>query len=192
VRHTIPSILLFLSMACVSYTPTPVDLSEEFLSTYPPGKDFRQITEDIHVDQAVLDAMRARASSDGTRLLAVIRVPRGIHPYAVIAWRQSGERLQVLETAVYWGRIDAKWNTQASAAELASLTEAAEAEFGCTEGRLADAIYGTGFVSWREGRQITCESGLFAEEGSAFWPRLKEILDRADETYDRFGEVPPN
>lgn len=76
--------------------------------------------------------------------------------------------------------------------ELASLAEAAEAEFGCSEGPLPGTIYGTGFVRWQEGRQITCENGLFAEEDSAFWPRLKEVLDRADETYNLFGEAPPN
>jgi hypothetical protein len=189
-RYSILAILFF-SAACASYRPTPADLAEELMTTDPPGTNFREISEDIHVDQAVLDAMRERASSQGERLLAVVRMPRGIHPYVVIAWSQSGDTIQVRGTAVYWGRVDAKWNTVATVAELAALSDAAE-EFECIEGPVPSGIYGRGFVRWKDDAQITCEAGTFVDRDFVFDDRLEEVLNRAAETYNLFSEPPSN
>lgn len=191
-RHCILPILLLTAVGCSSFTPRPNDLAVEFLTTQPPTSNFRRISVDIHVDQGVLDAMRLRASSMGVNLLAVARIPRGIHPYAVLAWCQTGENIEIRETALYWGRVDGKWITQSTVEELAELAAAAQAEFKCSVGPATGALYGTGFVTWEEDRQITCEGGLFSEEGLVFWSRLKRIVDRETETYNAFGDAPPN
>lgn len=191
-RRSLLLILLWTVVGCSSFTPTPNTLAVEVLTTQPPSSDFRRITTDIHVDQAVLDAMRRRASSMGIHLLAVARIPRGIHPYAVLAWCQTGDTIEIRETALYWGRVDGKWHTPSTAEELAALAAAARTEFECAVGPAAGAVYGTGFVTWEGDRQITCEGSFFAEEGSVFWSGLEEIYARDVQTYTAFEDAPPD
>lgn len=178
------------AVSCRSFSPAPHDLARELLSTGPPSPTFQRVTTDIHVDQAVLDAMRSRAASDGVTLLAVARVPRGIHPYEVLVWLQKNDTVAIVNTAVYWGRVDGKWRTSATRDEIAELATAAEAEFACVQGPLREAIYGTGYAIWRGDQQTTCERGLFAgDEHSTFSTLLEEIYDREVQSYDAFADT---
>src|SRR5512138_2068508 len=100
-----------VAFACASFSPTPDDLAAELLTSNTPRREFRRITDDIALDQATIDIMRARAAASGTTLLGLIHVSRGVHPYAVFAFFERGSEIDMIETALYWGRVDGKWRT---------------------------------------------------------------------------------
>lgn len=109
-----------LAAACASFSPTPDDLASELLTSNAPRREFRRISDDIALDQATIQIMRARAAASGATLLALIHMSRGVHPYAVLAFFERGPEIDMIETAVYWGRVDGKWCTVVTASEVAA------------------------------------------------------------------------
>jgi hypothetical protein len=175
-----------LVAACASFSPTPDDLASELLTSNAPRREFRRISDDIALDRATIQIMRARAAAAGATLLAVIHVSRGVHPYAVFTFLERGSEIDMIETAVYWGRVDGKWRTVVTASELSGVVEAARQEFTCTPGMVKDRVFGAALITWDGSTQRTCEGPWLLEEGSTFAARLQPITDRAHQTYDAF------
>lgn len=134
--------------------------------------------------------MRDRVSASGATLVAVAHLRRGVHPYAVYAFVQEHGAIRVFETAVYWGRIDAKWTINASSAELEQLATAARREFKCSHGTISEPVLGAAFFMWESGQQVTCEGGWFLEEG-AFSQLIDDLSKRAVASYGAFPHDRP-
>lgn len=191
-RLVVPLVTALLATACASFSPTPDDLASELLTSNVPRREFRRISDDIALDQATIQIMRTRAAASGAPLLALIHVSRGVHPYAVLAFFERGPEIEMIETAVYWGRVDGKWRTVVTASEVSGVVEAARQEFKCTPGMVKERVFGAALITWDGSTQRTCEGPWFLEEESAFAARLQPITDRAHQTYDAFPNAPPD
>ncbi len=186
------AIAVLLISGCTSSTPTPKNLAIELLRSDPPSSRFRDITADINIDQDAVEALRSQAAASGIRLVGLAHFRRGVHPYGVILFYEAAEDLGMLETMMYWGRVDAKWRGAASCGEFDALLEAAESEFECKRGPVEGSALGAAFVVWDATGQLTCEGGWFLGDDSLFAERLQVIMDRAEKTYDAYPETPPN
>lgn len=124
-------VVVFASLRCASLSPTKHQLAQQFITDQPPSHVFRRITEDLSLDQAVLESMRKEAELGGETVLAVVELQRGIHPHSVFVFVRNQSGIGLRETAIYWGRIQMKRHTTVSEAEFTSLDELASRAFKC-------------------------------------------------------------
>lgn len=169
--------------ACASSLPSARSVALEFVSGDEPAAAFRQLGEEVSLDQTILDAMRAETGRRGETLLAVTRLPRGIHPYSVFAFIQRGDRIDVVETAMFWGQIQEKRQGVVASAELEALVTLATAKFDCTPGLAPEALFGGALIHWPPGAQVTCDAGAFNDASALLAERLASISDAAQRTY---------
>jgi len=145
---------------------------------------FRRITEDLTLDQEVLEAMRKEAELRGESVLAVVELHRGVHPYSVFVFVRNQSGIGLRETAIYWGRVQMKRHVLVSQAEFASLNELALRTFKCHSGAAVGIIFGAGYITWASGSQVTCEGEWLSAENTPIIDQLERLTVSAVTSYE--------
>lgn len=179
--------LILLSLLVVSACASTATREEKFVlelvSRGTPAAAFRVTGEEILISQRTVEAVRAEIHRTGD-LMALATLPQGVHPYMFVAFVRRAERVDLLMTSVYWGKIQGKWKVSIDLATAESFVELATETFDCKSGPVAEHLFGSALIYWTDGDQVTCEGGWGTEVGAAFGERVQPIVDRATATYD--------
>lgn len=182
-KKRIASLLLLLfALACVSTLAVQRQkrLARELVTDVPSFLAASGFSDEVVLDQPTIEFMRSLA---GDRLLAILHLRRGVHPFWVFTFLRDEDTIEVVITKMSWGEVQTKWVAETTAERLESLRDQATGTFDCSEGILDGTAFSDLFIHWPNGGQVVCDGGWLSEEGAAFAEHVDPILQSARRIY---------
>lgn len=177
---------MLVGIGCVSLSM----LANRAARVFVVASETRSFDREVLFDQRTIEAMRVLAADEGDELLAVLKLPEGLHPYSVFAFVERQDEIELVVTTISWGTVLAKWRGTVSGEELVALAErAAAGTFRCRAGGAAGDVLAVAplFVRWSDDGQATCVGDWFAEGDEELLELVDELLASARQTYEHPG-----
>ncbi len=178
-----PILFAALSVVACSAVPKPGPFAHELVARSPPARSFQAVGEELLLDQATVEALKSQIDGSDGRLMALLQLPQGIHPYLVLVFIEREDSIEVASTEMFWGMVRSKWFRTVDTETAESIISAASRTFECESGPIADFLFGAALVHWPSGEQIVCDGGWLSGEGTAVAEQAQPILDGSELTY---------
>jgi hypothetical protein len=187
-KHLVIGLLITVTLGCSasSLAPrTPQErLGDEFVKALPDRDTKAGWKYEIHPDQQTIDRMRLAADRHSRSLVAAAFITTGIHPYHAISFTTSKSELEVIDTAMSWGKVQGKWVSTVASASYDEFIGAAQQLLACKPGDPIDSTFGALLVYWKpSGEHVVCSGDWGSEEAAQFGQLLDNLLPRARQTY---------
>lgn len=141
-----------IGAGCVSTTPSE-RFARELISPYQSSLVASRSSEELLIDQGVIEALRTLAAERGQVLRALLHVQQGVHPYLAFVIVESNTGTQGVATSMYWNDVLEKRVSELSPSDVLNLFGAMRDAAECSTGPVEKPLFGTVLVQWNSGVQ---------------------------------------
>jgi hypothetical protein len=142
---------------------------------------------EIQPEREAIREVHKLLTSRSEELLAIGYLMNGVHPYTLFIFLGRSGHIRVIETTMYWGRVQAKWLGVLQKDDFTRLINDTRAALPCGAPQPLPNL-GAALIVYQQGGEVQCSAELFTDQPEGFAQPLRRYLLQEEQVCGPSGE----